>query len=142
MCGEKWRRGVSTKLMRAKPDIFPRFAREAFEAGRSMRWIARALALPLGTVKTWRSRGGWKRAAHETPVAVGKPDDHETHRGLKACHMPGRKDSKQLTFSMFRRGMWPPKEWKVPAGLVGGELLMMLQERSCLGLAGKGKKVK
>lgn len=73
-------------------------------------------------------------------MAVGKPDDHETHRGLRACHMPGRKGSKQMTFALFKRGIWPPAAWKVPSGLVGGELLMMLQERACLGLEGKGRK--
>lgn len=62
------------------------------------------------------------------------------HRGLRACHMPGRKDSKQMTFAMFKRGMWPPKVWKVPGHLVGGELLMMLEERCAVGGAPVGGK--
>lgn len=109
-------------------------------AGASFEQVAADYALPVGTVKTWWSRR--RKALDETPGSVGGKRAHETHRGLQSCHMPGRKDSKQLTFSMFRRGLWPPKEWKVPAGLVGGDLLMMLQERSCLGLAGKGRKQK
>lgn len=76
----------------------------------------------------------------ETPATVGKKGGDETYRGLQACHMPGRRGNKQMTFSLFKRGMWPPKTWKVPAGLVGGELLMLLQERSCMGLEGKKRK--
>jgi hypothetical protein len=149
--------------MRAKAPVLKTFAREAFERGVPLREIARVADLPLGTVKVWRSRGKWVRRVKvkpgtenwelktencelvgkgaagrdETSGTVEKKGGDETHRGLRACHMPGRRASKQLTFSMFKRGMWPPAVWKVPPGIVGGELLMLLQERSCMGLVGK-----
>jgi len=130
--------------MKARASVFQRLAREAFERGDSLREIAFALLIPLGTIKTWRSRGKWVRALRsvpdETPAAVEKKDDHETYRGLKACHMPGaRSGSKQMTFALFKRNLWPPAVWKVPPGLVGGELLMLLQERSCMNLRKKGE---
>lgn len=129
--------------MRAKAPALKTFAREAYERGVSLREIARVGDLPVGTIKTWRSRGKWVRAVRsmpdETPAKVEKKDDHETYRGLKACHMPGaRSGSKQMTFALFKRNLWPPAVWKVPPGLVGGELLMMLQERSCMNLRKKG----
>ncbi len=129
--------------MRAKAPALKTFAREAYERGVSLREIARVGDLPVGTIKTWRSRGKWVRAVRsmpdETSAKVEKKDDHETYRGLKACHMPGaRSGSKQMTFALFKRNLWPPAVWKVPPGLVGGELLMMLQERSCMNLRKKG----
>lgn len=153
--------------MRAKAPALKTFAREAYERGVSLREIARVGDLPVGTIKTWRSRGKWERDAHvmtkaeapmtkgqsrnrsrqnvgasstdETPAKVEKKGGDETYRGLKACHMPGaRSGSKQMTFALFRRNLWPPAVWKVPPGLVGGELLMMLQERSCMNLRKKG----
>ena len=158
--------------MRAKAPALKTFAREAFERGVSLREIARVGDLPLGTVKAWRSRGKWQRSQNqsrfktgalstedETLGYVGERRGHETrqkletlnlefgtgadvHRGLRACHMPGRKGSKQMTFSLFKRNLWPPAVWKVPPGLVGGELLMLLQERSCMGLVGKAARRK
>lgn len=129
--------------MRAKAPALKTFAREAYERGVSLREIARVGDLPVGTIKTWRSRGKWVRAVRsmpdETLAAVEKKAGDETHRGLKACHMPGaRSGSKQMTFALFKRNLWPPAVWKVPPGLVGGELLMMLQERSCMNLRKKG----
>ena len=119
--------------MKARASVFQRLAREAFERGDSLRKIAFGLLIPLGTIKTWRSRGKWVRAVRsvpdETSAAVGKKGGDETYRGLKACHMPGsRKGSKGMTFALFKRNLWPPAVWKVPPGLVGGELLMMLQD--------------
>jgi len=130
--------------MKARASVFQRLAREAFERGDSLRDIAFGLLIPLGTIKTWRSRGKWVRAVRsvpdETPTAVEKKDGDETYRGLKACHMPGaRSGSKQMTFALFKRNLWPPAVWKVPPGLVGGELLMLLQERSCMNLRKKEK---
>ena len=137
--------------MRAKAPALKTFAREAFERGVSLREIARVGDLPLGTVKAWRSRGKWQRSQNQSRLKTGAPStedetlgtlgkggvDETSHRGLRACHMPGRKSSKQMTFSLFKRNLWPPAVWKVPPGLVGGELLMLLQERSCMGLVGK-----
>ena len=126
--------------MKAKPRAVRELVLQAKAAGRSFEVVAEEFGLPVGTVKTWWSRYRKGLAGgNETPACVEKKGgDETTHRGLKACHMPGRRESKQMTFSLFKRNLWPPKVWKVPPGLVGGELLMMLQERASMGLAGKG----
>jgi hypothetical protein len=121
--------------MKAKPKAIRALVLAAKAAGRSFEAVSVEFDVPLGTVKTW-----WARYRHETSATVVKKDDHETYRGLKACHMPGaRSGSKQMTFALFKRNLWPPAVWKVPPGLVGGELLMMLQERSCMNLRKKGQ---
>jgi hypothetical protein len=122
--------------MKAKPKTIRALVLAAKAEGKSFEVVAAEFDVPLGTVKTW-----WARYRHETFAAVEKKGGDETYRGLKACHMPGsRKGSKAMTFALFKRNLWPPAVWKVPPGLVGGELLMMLQERSCMGLAAKGRK--
>lgn len=137
--------------MKAKPKAVRDLVLQAKAAGRSFEAVAEEFGLPVGTVKTWWSRyrkelkvSGLKfqvAGGNETPACVEKKGgDETTHRGLKACHMPGaRAGSKKMTFALFKRNLWPPKAWKVPPGLVGGELLMMLQERASAGLAGRGK---
>lgn len=129
--------------MKAKPDIMKRLARDVWATGQSISATARICDLPVGTVKAWRHRGKWVRrgaAVHATPASVGKKTgDATTHRGLNWTHMPGRPGGKQATFALFRRNLWPPRQWHVPKELEGGELLMLLQERACLGQAAKKK---
>lgn len=57
-----------------------------------------------------------------------KSDGLERHRGLSYLHMPGRSESKKSTFALFKRNLWPPKKWKVPADLTGAPLMMCLHE--------------
>ena len=145
--------------MKAKPKAIRELVLAAKAAGRSFEAVAAEFEVPLGTVKTWwsRYRKAWGKKQRESQsqnqsrLKTGAPStedetlgtlgkggvDETSHRGLRACHMPGRKSSKQMTFSLFKRNLWPPAVWKVPPGLVGGELLMLLQERSCMGLVGK-----
>lgn len=135
--------------MKAKPKAIRELVIQAKAGGLSFEAVAEQFHLPLGTVKTWWSRHrhatamkpGMKPGAAQGKAAEMKPamKPETVHRGLMACHMPGRRVSKQATFALFKRGMWPPKAWKVPAHLEGGELLMMLQERASAGLEGRGK---
>ena len=116
-------------------------ALNVWRTGASIAAVARICALPVGTVKAWRSRGKWERVTgyHETAVCVEELGAHATtYRGLSWQHMPGRPGSKKLTFAAFKRGLWPPREWRVPKELTGGELLMFLQERACMGQERKG----
>ena len=125
--------------MKSKPGILKKLARDVWATGKSISATARICDLPVGTVKTWRSRGQWRRHA-TTASADEKGANETTHRGLSWRHMPGRPGSKKLTFAAFRRGMWPPREWRVPAHLTGGELLMVLQERACMNERKGGRK--
>lgn len=52
------------------------------------------------------------------------------HRGLTADDLPMKQPWKRrYAFALFKRAMWPPKSWKVPADLEGSALKMMLEER-------------
>lgn len=122
--------------MRARPLILKKLALDVWRTGKSITATARICAVPVGTVKTWRSRGKWKRhePRHETPAPVVKRAGHETtHRGLSWQHMPSNRDAnKKMVFAMFRLKQWPPRKWQVPGHLEGGELMMMLHERACM----------
>lgn len=142
--------------MKAKPAILKHLARAAWEGGKSTARCAALVAVPVGTVKAWRARGKWKReglqvkgeelevhgSKDEPTFSAGETrhDEPPKHRGLNWTHMPGRPGSKMLTFAMFSKGLWPPRQWRVPKDLEGGALLMLLQERACLGQSRKAAK--
>ena len=75
------------------------------------------------------------RKASESVLKASESDGGaavETHRGLAWYHMPGRRESKRMTFALFKRDQWPPANWKVPARLRGAELMLLLHERASL----------
>lgn len=126
--------------MKAYPAIIQKMVFNVWVTGQSLTAVARICDVPVGTVKAWRSRGGWKRAenprsvVHETTASAEKRGTDATlHRGLRWQHMPGRPGGKMATFALFRRGLWPPRQWRVPKELEGGALLLVLHERACAG---------
>lgn len=68
------------------------------------------------------------RRASENVLNQTVSDGLERHRGLSYLHMPGRSESKKSTFALFKRNLWPPKKWKVPAEMIGAPLMMCLHE--------------
>lgn len=52
------------------------------------------------------------------------------HRGLSWQDMPGRHHlDKRLNFSLFKRGSFPPWQWKIPSHAEGPALVLLIEER-------------
>jgi hypothetical protein len=54
------------------------------------------------------------------------------HRGLTVADMPGKAGERQMRFALFKRGQWPPRQWRVPVALAGVGLLQMIEERCAM----------
>lgn len=108
--------------------------------------ISKAFGVPVGTVKSVCSKEGVRKRM-EPHAAKGKGRGMEPwrnvecgmrnvecrtlHRGLRVEDMPGRTGwERRMTWSLFRRGEWPPKEWRIPAELEGAALAEALGERA------------
>lgn len=126
--------------MKRRSDIWRKLTEEHLGKGMSYREVAEALGLPVGTVKTWvrRRRQGDMKPGMKPAAAQGKGVDMKpgmkpglVHRGLTVEMMPGRTGwERRMTWSLFKRGEWPPKEWRIPAGLEGEALVRVLGERA------------
>lgn len=136
-------------------------ARELFERGWSFGRLSQALQVPEGTVKSWRSRGEWRRLP-ATPTAAGQKGADATplapHQGavetdafyellnglrdgvkLEFCrgvawvHMNGKGEiDKKTNFFGLKHGHYPPPAWCIPATVRGETLFRLLRERSHL----------
>lgn len=132
--------------MKARAPIWSKLVEECLRRGMSYAETAAFLALPVGTVKTWSAR---KRAKARTAIEVMKPvmkpasakgkavvmkpemKPGKVHRGLTVDMMPGRTSwEKRMNWSLFTRGEWPPKGWRIPAELEGEALVAALAERA------------
>jgi hypothetical protein len=132
--------------MKARAAIWKTLVDECLDKGMSLRATAAFLALPVGTVKTWRHRQrkqadksvrvsmkpAMKPAPAKERATAMKPGMKPgVHRGLTVEMMPGRTGwERRMTWSLFRRGEWPPKEWRIPADLEGPALASALGERA------------
>lgn len=55
----------------------------------------------------------------------------EKHRGISVNDLPHpRGNTRRVVWAMFRRGLWPPRQWRIPPTLEGPELAQALKEKT------------
>lgn len=126
--------------MKARAPIWRKLVEEHLAKGMSHREVAEALALPVGTVKTWKHRQ--KKAAMKPAVKPGcakekpgamkpavKPEGPAMFRGITARDMPGRtREIQSLNFAAMKRGTYPPRSWGIPGWMQGAELVEAMRK--------------
>lgn len=134
--------------MPAHPYPLKKAAKAYFSAGHSYTQTAKAFSIPVGTLKAWAHREGWRhenattsattaRSAdgkgHATPVAngslshgpiVSSSPQCPKCRGVTRYDLPGKTlVEKSINFRNLQRGTYPPGRWKIPSTLEGQPLL-------------------
>lgn len=136
--------------MKAHAHVLVVGARERWQRGTSYRRVALLCGVSVSTVKSWKKREGWKRDATGQALdgeggmqpggSEGMPNaecrmsndggGEVSYRGITVREMPHRRATeRRWAFAQFKRGLWPPRFWKVSKELVGRDLAVLLEER-------------